>query len=188
MSTLNASDIAELVRRRFNGPEGDELRYIPLVDPALRQLSYDVARDPSLRNWLMTDPLTTTVTLDADGVADLTDLIEDPRILLECLQYGEIRPPVSVSYSTQPFRMIDNSGMGLLAGNYDSLVYKCYLDGVLLRTKSGDSNATPLAGVMSFQVPYWPTIAQLPNALVQKLVWGPWWSNTPVTEAKGSAA
>lgn len=186
MADFNHSDIAEMVRRRFNGPEGDELRYIPLVDSALRQLAYDVARDSQLRNWLLTDPDTATATLDADGVADLSALITAPRILLECLQYGEIRPPVDANYSTQPFRMIENSGMGLLAGNYDSLVYKCWLEGTSLFTKSGDGNATPLVGDISFRVPYWPTIAQLPNALVQKLVWGPYWTDSPITEAKGA--
>lgn len=177
VADLNHSDIAELVRRRFNGPEGDELRYIPLVDPALRQLSYDVARDPGLRHWLMTDPTTTTATLDGNGVADLTALIADPRILLECLQYGNIFPPVNVSlgYSTQPFRLIDNTGQMQLAGNYDALVFKATLDGFELKTKSADNNATPLAGTISFEVPYWPTLAQLPNSLVQKLVWGNYW-------------
>lgn len=175
MADLNHSDVAELVRRRFNGPEGDELRYIPLVDSALRQLAYDVARDPNLRNWLMTDQATTTAILDADGVADLTTLITTPRILLECLQYGEIFPPVNANYSTQPFRMIDNEGAGQLAGAYDSLVYKAWLHGTDLHTRSGDSNVTPLVGSISFSVPYWPTIAQLPNSLVQKLVWGNYW-------------
>lgn len=187
MSTLNSSDIAELVRRRFNGPEGDELRYIPLVDPALRQLSYDVAKDPSLRHWLLTDPGTTTVTLDADGVADLTDLIDDPRILLDCLDLGDIYPPVNVNYSTQPFRLVDSFGQFQLPGNYDSLVLKATLDGFKLRTKSPDNNATPLVGVISLQVPFWSTLALLPDSLVEHLVWGPWWQATPLTEAKNAA-
>jgi len=48
------------------------------------------AADPNLRNWLLTNPATTTVALDANGVANLTALIATPRILLECLKYGEI--------------------------------------------------------------------------------------------------
>ena len=177
MADLDHSGIAQLVLRRFNGPQSDELRYIALVDSALRQLAYDVARDPGLRQWLMTDPATTTATLDGDGVADLTALIASPRILLECLQYGNIFPPVNVAlgYSTQPLRLIDNTGQILLAGNYDALVFKATLDGVNLKTKSADNNATPLAGTISLEVPYWPTIAQLPNSLVQKLVWGNYW-------------
>lgn len=187
MSALNASDIAELVRRRFNGPEGDELRYIPLVDPALRQLSYDVARDPHLRHWLFTPRSTTTVALDANGVADLTDLIADPRILLECLRYGNIYPPAA-ALSTQPMRMIDNAGQGQLQGAYDGLIYKCWLEGTDLHTRSGDGNVTPLVGDLELEVNFWPTLSQLPEALVQQLVWGPYWNNTPVSEAKGAAA
>lgn len=186
MANFSVSDVCEMVRRRFALPEGEEIRFQPLVDPALRQLAYDVARDPSLRNWLLTDPATTTATLDADGVADLTNLIANPRILLECLQYGEIRPPAS-AISVQPFRMIDNQGMGQLAGAYDSLVYKCWLDGVNLHTKSGDSNVTPLVGDISFSVPYWPTIAQLPNSLVQKLVWGNYWTTGQEVKSENAA-
>ena len=176
MSALNHSDIGELVRRRFNGPEGDEIRYIPLVDSALRQLAYDVAKDPSTRQWLMTDPSTTTATLDGDGIADLSTLITTPRILLECLQYGDIFPPVNPAYPTQPFRLVDQTGMIQLAGNYDALVLKATVDGHTLKTKSPDNNATPLVGTISFQVPYWPTIAQLPEPLVEDLVWGNYWA------------
>lgn len=188
MADASVSDVCEMVRRRFNLPEGAELQFMPLVDPALRALSYDVARDPALRNWLMTDPDTTTAVLDADGVADLTTLVGNPRILLECLSYGEIRPPVNVNYSTQPFRMIDNQGAGEIQGAYDSLVYKAWLDGVKLHTKSSDNNVIPLVGTISFSVPYWATLTQLPNTLVQKLVWGPYWSDTPITEAKNATA
>lgn len=188
MSDLGYSDIAEMVRRRYALPEGAELQFIPLVDPALRQLSYDVAKDPNLRHWLMTDPASTTVTLDAEGVADLTDLIADPRILLECLQYGDIYPPVNPDYSTQPFRLVDNFGQFQLPGNYDSLVLKASLDGFKLRTKSPDNNVTSLVGDISFQVNYWATLPQLPETLVEHLVWGPYWQATPLTEAKNAAA
>lgn len=176
MSTLNHSDIAEMVRRRFNLPEGAELQFVPLVDPALRQLAYDVARDSSLRQWLMTVPTATTVTLDADGVADLTALITDPRVLLECLQYGDIFPLVASGYPTQPFRLVDNVGQLQLAGGYDALILKATVDGFSLKTKSPDGNVTPLVGDISFQVPYWPTLAQLPEPLVEKLVWGNYWN------------
>lgn len=184
MSTLNASDIAELVRRRFNGPEGDELRYIPLVDPALRQLSYDVARDQHLRHWLFTPRSTTTVTLDADGVADLTDLIDDPRILLECLRYGNIYPPAA-ALSTQPMRMIDNAGQGQLQGAYDSLVYKCWLEGADLHTRSGDGNVTPLTGDLALEVNFWATLPQLPESLIDYLVWGNYWTITAEAAVNG---
>ena len=182
MADASVSDVCEMVRRRFNLPEGAELQFMPLVDPALRALSYDVARDPALRNWLMTDPATTTAVLDADGVANLTTLIASPRILLECLSYGEIRPPVNVNYSTQPFRMIDNQGAGEIQGAYDSLVYKAWLDGVKLHTKSADNNVIPLVGSISFSVPYWASLSQLPNSLVQMLVWNDYWNEALVAK------
>lgn len=176
MSALTNADIAELVRRRFNGPPGDELRYLPLVDSALRQLAVDTAKDANSRDWLMTDPASAVATLDAAGVADLTALIASPRILLDCLSYGDIYPPVDPNYSTQPFRLVDNSGALQLAGGYDSLIYKAHVDGFTLQTKSQDNNATPLVGDISFRVPYWPTMAQLPEPLVEKLVYGHYWS------------
>jgi hypothetical protein len=177
-----------MVRRRFNLPEGAELQFIPLVDPALRQLAYDVARDPSLRDWLLTDPATTTATLDADGVADLEPLIEDPRILLECLQYGDIYPPVASGYPTQPFRLVDNVGLLQLSGGYDSLILKAAVSGHTLKTKSPDGNATPLVGDISFNVNYWPTLAQLPEMLVEKLVWGNWWQTGEPKSENAEAA
>lgn len=187
MSAFNASDIAEMVRRRFALPEGAELQFIPLVGPALRSLAYDVAKDPNLRDWLLTDPATITVTLDGDGVADLSTLITTNKILLECLHLGEILPPVNPNYSTQPFRLISNAGAGQLAGNYDSLVYKAWVEGTSLHTKSPDNNVTPLVGTISFSVPYEPTMAELPESLVQKLVDGPYWQVTPLSEAKNAA-
>lgn len=188
MADLNHSDIAELVRRRFNGPEGDELRYIPLVDSALRQLAYDVARDQSLRHYLMSNPATTQAILDADGVADLTPLVTtSPRILLECLQYGDVHPDPSWD-SQQPLREVSDMGPGLLAGAYDALIYHYWLEGMNLNTRSPDNNETPLVGTISFRTPYWPTLAQLPNSLVQKLVWGNYWQHSAVTEAKGEAS
>jgi hypothetical protein len=175
MSSLNASDIGELVRRRFNGPEGDELRYIPLVDSALRQLAYDVAKDPGMRSWLLSDPTTAIATLDANGIADLTPLIENsPRILLECLCYGDVHPDPSWA-SQQPLRQVPEMGQGLLAGAYDGLIYHYWLEGYFLNTRSPDNNATPLVGTISFRTPRWPTLAELPEALVQKLVWGNYW-------------
>lgn len=186
MTTLLHSDIAQLVLRRFGGEQGDELKYIPLVDPALRQLAYDVARDPSLRDWLLTDPATATATLDANGVADLEDLIEDPRILIECLSLGDIYPPIADGYPTQPFRLINNVGALQLSGGYDALVLKAAVSGHTLETKSPDGNVTPLAGDISFSVPYWPTLTQLPEMLVEKLVWGPYWV-VPDTQSQNAA-
>lgn len=171
MSSLTHSDVAELVRRRFNGPDGDELRYIPLVDPAIRHLAYEVAADPELRHWLLTDPATTTVALDANGVANLTALIASPRIILECLKYGSIMPPAG--YSTQPLRMLDNEGQGQLKGMFDSLQGKFWLNGTFLFTKR--VNNAFMAGSLRLEVPYWPTLLQLPESLIHKLVHGDYW-------------
>lgn len=186
MSALNNSDIAELVRRRFNGPEGDELRYLPLVDVALRQLAYDVARDPELRQYLMSDPATATAILNGQGIADLTTLVNTtPRILLDCLCYGDVHPDPTWT-SQQPLREVAEMGQGLLSGAYDSLVYHYWLEGLNLNTRSPDNNVNPLTGTISFRTPYWPTIAQLPEHLVEKLVYGPYWS-VPETQSKNEA-
>lgn len=175
MSAFNRSDIAEMVRRRFNGPEGDELRYIPLVDTALRQLAYDISRSSELRNYLMTDAALVTLTLAADGTTDLTTIITtDPRVLIDAFCYGDVFPPAA--YGTMPMRLVDNFGQLQLAGNYDGLILKYCIDGFLLRTKSSDNNVTPLVGDVSFAVPYWPTIAQLPEHMVENLVWGNYWA------------
>lgn len=155
---------------------------MPLVDPALRRLAYDVAKDPSLRDWMLTDPTATTATLDANGVADLSALITTPRILLECLKYGNIYP--DPSDSTLPFRMVESEHL-LLSSAYDALVLKCAVSGTTLRTKSSDGNVTPLVNPISLRVPYWATLPQLAEPLVQKLVDGPYW--TPAETAKANA-
>lgn len=165
--------IAIRVRRRLGLPESATLGLQPLVDVVLRRLCYDLAKDPNSRNWVLTSPATTTATLDANGVADLTTLIASPRIILECLRYGEITDPSN----DLPMRFLAHTGQGLLAGAYDSLQLKCWLDGSSLYTKSSDNNATPLSGPLSFSVPYWLTIAQLNDSLTERLVMHPDWVN-----------
>jgi hypothetical protein len=175
MSALTNADIAELVRRRFHGPPGDELRYLPLVDSALRQLAYDCAHQGDYQQYVMSDPATTTATLDADGIADLLPLMDDPRILLECLYIGDVHPDPSWD-SQQPLRQANSMGQGLLSGNYDALIYHYWLEGTDLNTRSPDNNVTPLVGTISFRTAYWPTMDQLPELLVEKLVWGHYWT------------
>jgi len=175
-----------MVRRRFGLPEGEALRFQPLVNPGLRRLAYDVAKDPNLRSWLLTDPATTTAVLDANGVADLAPLITSPRILLEALKYGDIYPPVDPNYPTQPFRLMENTGQGLLSGAYDALILKAWVNGTKLQTKSADNNATPVVGTISFQTPYWPTLLQTPEPLIEKLVDGPYWME-PMIERENAA-
>ncbi len=181
MATDTHESICIRVRRRFNRPETDTLGLQPLVDVALRRLCYDLAMDPATRNWVLTDPATTTLTLDADGSVSLAPLIASPRILLECVELGEITPPSGYP-STQPFRFVKNSSQGQLAGCYDSIVYKAWIEGSRLYTKSGDNNATPLAGDIALSVPYWQTLQQLDQSLVERLVFHTYWDGTPAKE------
>src|SRR5262249_44974937 len=102
-------------------------------------------------------------------------LLADPRILLECLCYGDVQPDPSWA-TNQPLRQVPEMGQGLLQGNYDSLIYHYWLEGTDLNTRSPGNNVTPLVGTISFRTPYWPTLAQLPELLVEKLVWGPYWN------------
>lgn len=173
MSSETHESIAIRVRRRLNGPETDTLRFQPLVDVALRRLAYDVGISANVENWLQTDKASTTVTLDGDGVADLTDLIDDPRIILECLHYGEIYPPVA-SGITQPFRLVNNFGQLQLPSAYDPMFLRACLEGTNLITKSVDG-VTPLSGDISLSTTYWPTLAQLPDSLVERLVFHDYW-------------
>lgn len=164
MSTLSYEQVAILVRRRTGGREEERLRYVPLVDEGLRRLAYRVARDSRLRNYLLTDPVTTTATLDGNGVADLSTLLTTPRILLECLEYGQINH----SSSSYQFQWRQSSEQGNLRGAADSLWLRCWLVGTKLYTK-GLGNSV-LTGSISLAVAYVPTLAQLPELLVEMLV------------------
>ena len=177
-----AETIAIRVRRKLGLPESAALSLQPLVDVAIRRLAYDIARNSNVENYLQTNPATTTVTLDGSGTADLTALVANPRILLDCLKWGDIFPPAGYD-STQPFRLVDNLAQLRLAGAYDALVYHACLSGTSLFTRSPDNNLTPLAGIISFSVTYWPTIAQLPDSLVERLINHPFWLGQEVQRA-----
>jgi hypothetical protein len=132
------------------------------ADDCIQRTVEMCAADASLRHLVWTDPADVTVTLDGDGAADLSGLVDDPRILLNLLKYGEIR---HASYS-YPFRLLENSGQGAFAGSLDSLFPKCWLVGSKLYTRiNGES---PLSGDLTLAVPYWLTLAQLPEELVGK--------------------
>lgn len=171
-----------MVRRRFNGPETDTLRFQPLVDTALRRLAYDVGISANVENWLQTDKATTVATLDGDGVADLSALITSPRILLETLPFGEIYPPVS-SGITQPFRLVNNFGQLQLPSAYDSMFLRACLEGTNLITRSQDG-VTPLSGDISLSVTFWPDLTTLPDSLVERLVFHPYWLGVPAQDAE----
>jgi len=70
--------------------------------------------------------------------------------------------------------MIDNTGQGQLKGMFDSLQPKCWLGGSFLYTKM--VNSAFMVGSISLEVSYWPTLAQLPDQLVHKLVHGDYWT------------
>lgn len=167
---ITTNDVCARVRARLKRlvPVED----IPRVDflimnhvpPALEDLARKVAYDANKRHLLLTAPSTTTAALNASGVADLSALIANPRVLLDCLKYGTIYPPAG-SPSTQPFRVLEHAGQGRLRGVYDALVYKCWVEGSQLHTKSANNNVTPLAGNISFAVPRIPGLPDVPFAL-----------------------
>lgn len=163
MSTLTNAEIAVLVRRRMGTPVSDRLRYAPLINSALLLLARDVAKDKHRRHLMLTDPATTTVTLDGSGVANLTALIASPRILLPELHYGQIFDP------SNPNPLVERQ-QSTRAGNWDTIYLHYRLDGVLLRTQSTDNNATPLVGPLTLAVPYWSSLALLNDQLVEPLV------------------
>lgn len=132
------------------------------ADDAIQRTVELCAYDAKLRHLVWTDPASVTVTLDDSGVADLSTLVTDERILLDLLKYGEIR---HADYD-HPFRLLENSGQGGFAGSLDALFPKCWLVGSKLHTRTGGETA--LSGDLTLAVPYWMTLALLPEELVGK--------------------
>ena len=132
---------------------------------ALEKLARQIAVSPRLRHFFLTEPTTVTLTLASDGTVDISSLLTTNRVLLDCLWYGEIFPPVNDLYPTQPFRLVENRQQGLLTGMLDSLVLKAWMEGTTLHTKSPSNNVEPLVGSISFRVPYVPTLDQVPANL-----------------------
>src|ERR1043165_4681359 len=93
MSTLNSEQIAIIVRRRLGLEPDAVLRIEPVLGNALNTLAIKVAGDYKLRDWLRTDPSSTTATLDAEGECDLSPIIAANNILIEYLRYGNIYHP-----------------------------------------------------------------------------------------------
>lgn len=133
------------------------------VDDAIRATVRKCAASSSLRHHVLTDPAETTATLDSDGVADLSTLIESaPRILLEDLKHGDITHPDS----TFPLRPLEHSAQGALSGALDAMFPRYWIRGTKLHTRATDV----LSGDLSFAVPHWMTLEDFPDALVLKLV------------------
>ena len=121
-----------------------------VIFPCLNELGEGTGLIIDKRNYVMSDPLTVTTTLDADGKAEIGTLIAEKGILLERLRFGEIKH----ASSEFPLKPLSHSGEGNLPGNYDSFGFlKYWMVGTVLHTRSADSNATPLAGDLSFTVP-----------------------------------
>lgn len=138
--------------------------------PALEELGRRIAATPRLRHFFQTDPTTVTVTLNSSGVADLSSVINTHGILLDCLQYGEIFPPVNEAYPTQPFRLVEGRQQGLLSGMFDNMFLKAWLEGDDLYTKSPTNNVEPLTGNIGLKVSYVPSLDEVPDALSGMLV------------------
>lgn len=165
MSSLTAQDIGVKIRRRLGAPVSDRLRYHPLIDDALyRLVARKVAPAKRLRPLLLTDPAAATVTL-VDGAADLSALVASDRILVACLRYGRITH-ASYSYA---LRLLESADQGALPNALDGMFPKCWLVGTTLHT-SLDAEGNALTGDLALAVPYWPTLAQLPESLVESLV------------------
>ena len=164
--TLN--DIIHRVKAKLLPQIPDE-DFAPMVAqqmfPAIEELARTCASNSSLRHYFLTSPSSVTATLDADGVADLSSLITTNKIILDCLKYGEIYPPVSDLYSTQPFKLIEGEGQGKLSGMLDSLIQKAWIEGTSLKTKSPDNNITPMTGTITFRVPFIPDLDEIQSPL-----------------------
>jgi hypothetical protein len=168
MSALTAQDIAVKIRRRLDAPVSERLRFHALIDDGLYRLAvHKVAPSKVLRPLLLTDPTAATLTLDADGAGDLSALVTSDRILVECIQFGRIK------YDAEGYdfdlRKLEESDHGALANALDVLFGKYWLEGTSLKTRGTDGK--PLASAeLTLAVPYWPTLAQLPESLVERLV------------------
>jgi hypothetical protein len=162
VSAYDEEEIGILVAKRLDADPADVLRFVPLVPAGILRTVRKCAARPGLRHLVWTDPASTTAALDGSGVADLSTLVTSTRIQLDLLKYGEIR---HAGYDF-PLRLLENSGQGAFSGSLDTLFPKCWLTGQKLSTRvSSETNLLP--GPLSLAVPYWMTLAQLPEPLVE---------------------
>jgi hypothetical protein len=161
VSSYEENQVGVLVRQRLGLPPSAALGFLPLIPAAILRTIEKAAARADLRPYTLTDPSTTTATLDANGVADLTTLITTPGILLNCVKYGDITHP---DYP-QPLRFL-NGGIahGQFAGALDGLFPKCWLENNDLHTRVATEAA--LAGDLSLAVPYQQTLAQINDILI----------------------
>lgn len=166
MAEISYEGVGVKVRRRMNAPETTVLRVQPLIDDALLLLAKDIAKDTELRHLMMTDAAT-ELTLDSNGVGDLTELMAVPaRVLIDCLKYGEIYHSSNIN----PLVAVSR-GAANLRDNFANMYLRYYLEGVFLHTISKDNNRTTrLANKLLLTVPHWSTLLDLNQQLVEPLV------------------
>ncbi len=159
--TYDEEEIGILVAKRLGADPSDVLRFVPLVPAGILRTCRKAAARRNLRHLVWTDPASVTAALDGSGVADLSALVTTNRVQLDLLKYGEIR---HAGYDF-PLRLVE-SATGGFAGSLDALFPKCWLRGQNLHTRVGGDVAV-LPGPLAFAVPYWQTLAQLDESLVE---------------------
>jgi len=151
--------VAELVRGRLQLGAKEKLRIQKLIPSGLQRLAEEVSQDTQKRRFLLTDRFTVTATPDATGAIDLTSLINSSGLMLDKIRYGAI-------YNGTDQRQLDyfsNSQFAeysmAFANTYQTKFYR--LTGRTLHAFRGDQ--TPITTDLNFQVPYTPTLSQMPE-------------------------
>lgn len=156
MSALNPQLVAHLVRQRLGLPDDSQsARIIFLIPEALKRTARKVALDPKLRDLMMSDKSTTSLTITA-GKVDLTTGYSTHRFLLEFIHLGQIYHS-SVTYPLQKLEPVQGQIAGYLGTNSGFSYY--YIEGKYLVLPNAET------GSLNFAVPTYPaTLAQLPTS------------------------
>jgi len=163
VSSHKEEAIAILVAKRLKVDPSETLRFVPLIPAAILRAVQKFAERDDLRHHVLTDPAQVTVDLDGSGVADLSDLIDDPRIVLNLLRFGEI----THANFDFPLRRLETTAQARFASALDSLFPKYWLEGNKLKTRATVEGGGALSGALALSVPYWMTLAQVPEIVVE---------------------
>ena len=163
MSDLTHAQLGILVRNRLDLPASARLRLQSLVDTALHRLGKKCAQDRHKRQYVLTNKATTTATL-ASGSVSLDTLIDTNGLQLEFIQYGYIWHS---SYSS-PLAWKRGPDLGGMAGPFDTTFPQCWMEGTTLYANG--TNGSALSGVVSFSVPFIPTLLQMSSTLNDDLL------------------
>jgi hypothetical protein len=109
--SLTDIDIAVATEKRLGWDASKRLTLMSYIPAAMSNLAKQVARDPSKRNLLMTDPDTVSVTVTpgvrdsvgtsaTTGTADLSTIVDTYDIMLDCLKYGTIYHQYQISFTS----------------------------------------------------------------------------------------